>query len=71
MCDKKGEMQFTLTSEERQDGDDWIKNHKCKFRKKEISRMISYCFTPFGMGTGIIIKCSCGKSIDVTDVSVW
>jgi len=67
----KEETYFTLTNEEKKDADNWINNHKCKFNEKEISRMISYCFTPLGMGTGIEIKCSCGKSIDVTDVSVW
>ncbi len=32
---------------------------------------IRYIFTPTGIGDGIVIECSCGRSIDVTDLDSW
>ena len=36
-----------------------------------LNKKISYVFTPYGMGIGIKIICSCGKEKDITDISTW
>jgi len=51
----------------------WWKDHKdiCKHKKKKKMRHLTYSFTPTGIGDVIVVTCSCGKSIDVTDVESW
>jgi len=52
----------------------WIKKHDlvCKLKKKKKPRFITYCFTPNGIGSSIVVKCSCGKgSADITSIENW
>ncbi len=30
---------------------------------------IRYCFVPTGIGNAIVIECSCGRSVDITDLA--
>jgi len=60
---------FDLSEKEQQDLDIWLVKHKK--RCKEKNRHLTYMFTPTGIGNIIVIRCSCGKEIDVTDSSCW
>lgn len=33
--------------------------------------MVTYCFTPTHIGVSTIVKCDCGKEINITDYSKW
>jgi len=64
---------FELNEKEEYNLSEWLKRHnrKCKLKKKNKVRSLTYCFTPTGIGLGIKVKCSCGKSIDITDIDSW
>jgi len=64
---------FELSSTEQESLKKWLKEHnkKCKLKRKGKKRFLTYCFTPNGIGLGIEVKCSCGKSVDVTDIDSW
>jgi len=65
-------MIFALSVSEKERFDKWLKKHnkKCVDRK-ERNQLLTYMFTPVGIGTIITIQCSCGKKVDVTDSSNW
>ena len=64
---------FTLSNKEAENVDIWLDEHnkKCKLKKKNKTRYLTYSFTPVGIGTSIEVRCSCGKSKDITDSSSW
>jgi len=66
-------IEFKASDKEVGKFNEWLEKHnkKCKLKKKNKPRSFTYCFTPLGMGTGIAVKCSCGKSIDITNVEDW
>jgi len=59
---------FKLSKEQKEKADRFIKYHKCK---NSIPVRISYIFTSTGIGCIVIVKCDCGKEIDITDVNSW
>ena len=61
-------MKFELTDEQVPKINDWHYAHQCRSRKRSL---LTYRFTPTGIGSVITVKCSCGKKIDVTDVTKW
>jgi hypothetical protein len=52
------------------DEDKKLKKWQEKHRKK-CKRLLTYCFTPTGIGNIIKVRCDCGKELDLTDVSSW
>ncbi len=36
-----------------------------------IGGILTYCFTPNGIGCVFIVKCACGKEVDCTDYESW
>jgi hypothetical protein len=60
---------FSMSEKENEKSKKWIEKHsrKCKLEYP----LITYKFTPTGIGDVIIIQCQCGKEKDVTDVSNW
>lgn len=58
-------MKFELSEKQDAQATKWIRNHKCK--KKDNYCRISYVFTPIGIGDVIIVKCICGKEINITE----
>lgn len=36
-----------------------------------IGGKFSYCFTPTGIGTGLVVSCVCGARLDATDYDSW
>jgi len=68
---------FNLSHKEREEFEIWNKKHKkkCKYCKPinqtAIGGRLTYMFTPNGVGYTLVIKCKCGKEVDVTDNSCW
>ena len=62
---------FTMSDKEEQEFEEWYKEHKCKWKKKNKSRWITFSFTPTGLGDSITVMCSCGKIIEITDTENW
>ena len=65
--------EFRLSEEEEEKYNEWYIKHKkkCKLKKKGKQRIETFSFTPTGIGEIKEVKCSCGKSVDLTDVSNW
>ena len=36
-----------------------------------IGGRLSFCFTPTGVGTAIVIKCACDEEVNVTNYGEW
>ena len=66
-------VNFELSEKEEKKLNDWLEKHnmKCKLKKKRIPRTLKYCFTPIGIGQIVQVKCSCGKSKDITCEEDW
>ena len=64
---------FELSKNEELKLNKWLSKHnkKCKLKKKNKPRTLTYCFTPTGIGSIIEVKCSCGKSVDLTCDEDW
>lgn len=68
---------FAIEGKELEDWSKWYEKHnkKCPHSKGEglgaIGGRFTYCFTPNGLGTTVIIKCACGKEVNVTNVDDW
>ena len=69
---KSEEMIFTLTPNEVDEYNKFIKEHKnCKC-SATIGGKISVIFTPTGLGDAKSVKCNaCGEEKEITDVSNW
>lgn len=63
--------EFSLSKIEEEAFNEWWKEHKHKCKDKPYERHITFSFTPTGIGSIIVAKCSCGKKIDITDVDCW
>lgn len=66
-------MTFTISDKEQEAIEKWQRKHKrkCSLRKDGENTHYTYSFTPTGIGDIICVRCSCGKSIDVTDIDSW
>jgi hypothetical protein len=67
-------MEFILSPEELKRIKEWDDSHKCKITNKYVGAVggrLTYSFTPTGMGMITIVKCACGKKLDLTDCSSW
>lgn len=61
-------MKFELNGRELTQFMKWSRDHKCS---KERSQQYTYCFSPTGIGTVVVVKCYCGQEINLTDSSTW
>ena len=74
---KSYEDVFTLNEKEKSEATEWLKKHDktCKYKKLNkqgaIGGRITYKFTPTSLGVIIVVECTCGKKIDITDVDSW
>ncbi len=66
-------MIFTLSPKEVEKVIDWKANHPCKFVNvtTAIGGKHTYEFTPTGLGTITIVRCSCGSSLNLTEYEGW
>jgi hypothetical protein len=64
---------FTIFGEEQETLDEWMEEHNrtCEIKLRNQMRSFQYCFTPVGIGTVIEVKCSCGESVDITNIDSW
>lgn len=70
-------MYFNLNDNQIEKLRDWLDNHNktCKFKKKMRERnsmavgQLEYCFTPYGVGEGVVVRCNCGDSINLTNIT--
>lgn len=59
---------FTITDNQEKKIKKWRKKHKCHNE----SNNLYYTFTHYsGIGISLIVKCSCGKEKDFTDIKNW
>ena len=67
------EKTFTLGPDEIEKFNKWREKKNTKIRKKgeTPNNMYTYCFTPTGVGMAVVIKCSDGTKLDVTDYGKW
>jgi hypothetical protein len=63
--------QFELNENERADFQAWSKEHKkvCHLEPEGITNgpCKTFCFTPFGFGTAIKVRCDCGEIHEIID----
>ena len=70
-------MGFDLPVEKHSVLEKWIKTHKCKLKDPSkqgaIGGRFTYQFTPTSMGIITVVKCACGKDLDLdlTDYKSW
>ena len=66
-------ISFELSEKEEKKLNDWKEKHnmKCKLKKKRKLRTLTYCFTPTGIGSIIVVQCSCGKIKNITCEEDW
>lgn len=66
---------FTLDKKQFNEVQNWMKEHKCKFKSQwdlgAIGGRFTYQFTPTSLGAICKVKCACGKEIDVTHSEDW
>ena len=62
---------FELSYDESKKAREWIENHKleCSLSEGTIGDRFSYSFTPTGIGVLSSVKCACGESFIITDMS--
>ncbi len=68
---------FELDKEQQEKVKDFKNSHECKLSTNDfgpryvgaIGGSTTYSFTPTGLGVITIVKCACGKEIDITDTN--
>ena len=65
-------MKFELTAKESKKVTAWKNNHNCSVVEEgAIGGVLTYSFTPTGLGTVTIVKCACNKELDLTEYDLW
>ena len=59
---------FNMSAKEEESAERWIKTHNCAAIQH---RKFTYKFTPTGIGSVVVVACSCGREKDVTDLDGW
>lgn len=81
---KGDDIVFTVPPYEQKTLNKWLTKHKktCSMRFDEngdpnpypggtAGGLLTYQFTPTGIGTAIVANCACGESINITDYGQW
>jgi hypothetical protein len=72
-------MNFELSEDRMKLVNTFIKEHECSLERDEfgfkkcgpIGGDITYCFTPTSLGNIEVVKCLCGKKINITPFECW
>lgn len=67
-------IEFVIPDEEAQKAGEWLKKHEPICKQKEVGAIggkYTWSFTQTGLGCIMVLKCACGKDIDVTDYENW
>jgi hypothetical protein len=62
---------FSLSDDQEEKLKQWKETHECKHRNKSqgaIGGQYTYEFVPTSIGVFCSVKCSCGKSINISDI---
>lgn len=61
--------EFSLNENEQKDYKEWWDKHKlvCPDADKTNMGARTFCFTPLGFGTSIVVRCSCGARHEIMD----
>jgi hypothetical protein len=63
---------FSLDEDQMIKANNWRGAHDCPITNEgAIGGKTTYCFTPTGIGTVTVVKCACGKEINLTDYESW
>ena len=67
------DLTFTVTSKQRQQLHAWCEAHyqTCPVAPDSFGGLLTYQFTPCGIGDGLRVVCPCGDKVDLTDVDTW
>lgn len=75
-------MKFYLTDVEETKIAEWEDSHECSLRTSDhgmkneryvgaIGGATTYSFTPTGLGTILVVSCTCGKELNLTPFEEW
>lgn len=64
-------LTFEIDGEDRQKIVRWMQDHGCRALPDSFGGLLSYHFTPCGIGMSTWVTCPCGGKLDLTDVSTW
>lgn len=67
-------MKFEISEKSMQTYRRWRKEHDkiCPYLKTgSAGGRLSFCFTPNGLGIETVVRCACGKYVNITDSSEW
>ena len=65
---------FVLSDVEVKQYREWRTEHLKECPVEEVGAIggrFTFSFTPIGLGTIVVIKCVCGKELDLTDYENW
>jgi len=70
---------FDLTDKQKKEAFEFVENHDCSlgldaFGNKNVGAIggeTTYCFSPTGLGTVEVVKCSCGAELNLTNFDNW
>lgn len=60
-------MGLVLSSKQQNKVTWFRKNHSCEAQVPTCGGRISYIVTPTGLGTFIIVRCLCGRELDISE----
>lgn len=78
-------IKFELDGVELENARKWFEQHVCNFYDKGVPKLnehgfpkggaiggvMSFRFTPTGVGTAVVVLCGCGHEENVTDFDSW
>jgi hypothetical protein len=65
---------FVIPDDEVKEYRKWLKKHNKVCQQKDVGAIggrFTFSFTPTAIGCGVIIKCACGKEIDLSHSETW
>jgi len=68
------DVTFTLSAEQHKKYDEWRKEKNKKEGEVYVGAIggaYSFCFTPTGLGTMVVVKCADGTELDLTEYEYW
>jgi len=67
---KGKDMAFGIEPYEQLTLSKWLQEHNKTCEKKK-HNLLTYKFTPTGIGLAIIVECGCGEEVNITDYKMW
>ena len=79
VTNRHGGCLFKVTGEQEKQAQKFMLTHDCSCRKDEdgwpyvgaIGGATTFCFTPTGLGDILVVKCTCGAEVNLTDFDSW